>query len=61
MNTATITGTVSTVPTFKHRGFVPTTDFEVTVLTGRRCHTLHVSYEIDHQPAPHTEPVGGER
>ena len=42
MNTATITGTVSSVPTFKHRGFVPTTDFDVTVAVGRRRHTLHV-------------------
>jgi single-stranded DNA-binding protein len=42
MNTATITGTVSTVPTCKTRGFEPTTDFDVTVTTGRRTYTLHV-------------------
>lgn len=42
MNTATITGIVSSVPTFRHRGFVPATDFDVTVAVGRRCHTLHV-------------------
>jgi len=105
MNTATISGTVSSAPTFMHRGFVPTTDFDVTVPVGRRRHTLHVqalndqarvarryvigdhvavtgylnseafdmpdrsvwqrvkivAYEIDHEPAPDTSPLGGER
>lgn len=42
MNTAAITGIVATIPTYKLRGFLPATDFDVTVTTGRRTYTIHV-------------------
>jgi len=105
MNTATITGTVTSLPTYKTRGFVPTTDFDVAVTTGRRTYTLHVqalntqaktarryvigdqvavsgflnseafdmpdrsvwyrvkivAFEVEHRPAPDTDPLGGQQ
>lgn len=58
MNTTAITGTVTTIPRYRIRAFVPTTAFDVRVDFARRAYTFRISALNDLARTAQTIQVG---